>query len=127
MDLRHCCRRLGPGRDLGLSVKGVYDRAGWAKSRASAPVVVASAEPPPADNVERLARMVRDHIALAAGKDQAQAEAHLIKWADWMDDQARLLKGKRTPLHLEGLNAFDLANARDQLLAAIPGDEGGFV
>lgn len=46
---------------------------------------------------------------------KALAEAR----AEWLEDQLAALVNEPAPKHLIGLNAFDLANARDRMSAVV--------
>lgn len=69
-------------------------------------------------NTAKIQSFVAGHIAIASGKSPLEAEAHLFGWAAWLNGQMALLDRAKTPAHLVGVTAFDLANARDELLAA---------
>lgn len=72
----------------------------------------------PADNVAKLATFVEGHLKIAARKSPIEGDAHLLRWATHLNDEMARLGCADTPRHLVGLTAFDLANARDQLMAA---------
>lgn len=67
-------------------------------------------------NRERMETAVEAWIQIAAtrpdGKSWARAKA------EWLNDQMTYLVSEPTPRHLTGLNAFDLANARDRMMGA---------
>jgi hypothetical protein len=48
------------------------------------------------------------------------AREYIMAQATFLNDQMALLGGRNTPHQLRGLTAFDLANARDELVAAAP-------
>lgn len=69
--------------------------------------------------LERLDRFVKGHISIAGQKPTpAEAEGHLTSWAEWVNDRISMLGGE-DPYRLEGASAFDLANAREALMAAV--------
>lgn len=77
-------------------------------------------------NLAGLSRFVRGHIELAQRKLEADAIAHLLAWGDYLNAQLSKLEAKgECPGHLVGLNAFDIANARDTLSTAITQIEDG--
>lgn len=76
---------------------------------------------PDTTNLQKLNAFVDGHIAIAARKTPAEADAHLMGWAGWLDAQAAKLGCADTPAHLVGLTAFDIADARDRLAAAAVG------
>lgn len=67
--------------------------------------------------LEKLDGFVAGHIAIAAKKSPAAARRHRDAWADQLHDWMLVLGTPKAPPHMEGLMAFDLANARDILMS----------
>ena len=68
-------------------------------------------------NLEKLDAFVAGHLRIAAGKSPAAARDHLLAWATHLNHYLTLIGGNDVPDHLVGLTAFDIANARDRLIA----------
>ena len=79
----------------------------------------------PSSNLGRLRLFVEGHLQLAASLasiDGACAAARRLDgWAGQVQSQLASLAGDRPPPHLDGLSAFDLAEARDRLSSAAAG------
>lgn len=70
-----------------------------------------------AKNLAAIRNFVAGHLKIADGKPAAEARAHLLAWATRLQDDLARLECPQRPAHLVGLTAFDLAAARDALVA----------
>lgn len=70
-------------------------------------------------NRDGLQNFVLGHLRIACGKPATEAEAHLTRWADYLNRQMPRLGCSTTPRELVGLTAGDIAWARETLMSAI--------
>jgi len=87
-------------------------------------LALAPSQPYRAAALARLSAFIAGHAALAAAKPADAARAHLESWAARLNQWMLALGEDAVPAHLAGLDAFDLADARDALMAAAPAEAG---